>query len=783
MIKKLWDYINNIYGKRKGVFSNSLFKRTLLLQFIVAFISLLAMFFFINSMAANNQRERLSELNSNQLWRVAQDVDTRLVSIQDVATQILYSEDAVKLMVNPKERTSELGYRMITSLQRLTDENNLIAKAMVYLPTTNGIYSSEGKGNYTDLSTSDEKEVVEKYLSVRRNGRKGSDMVTFRMITENNTLFMAGDFCTPVFIGAIIIKLDTDQIRALMRGQDETEDDRYYLYDSGIQQIYVPLELTDIVRNAIVEKNYYDVKNKAGYDESNCYIYHSGTTNLYYGTWVKWKDNRLNVFQILLTFIPFILAYSLFQGIYSIWLSRSIYRPINRLMQITFGKKDIQENLEDIRSKNYRSELDYLESTFRDTWVENIQNRELISNISRDVLEQLFRSIVIGKSVDSDYISETMKGLGLEQYTHGRYQAIAGIIRVDEGRELTSMEMGMYRRSLLSFLSEQESEDVIMVNFFMDTSSFAGILGFHEDLAAIQIRDITNRLMEALENFVEQLPYSLLLGSGKVCNDVDSIRLSYQDAYSQVEYLSYVSEEDEETAVQEEQKDYDRRYFKERAQKIAEAAEHERENVAEEMIDTILREIEEFPEDKVVSYAELLEDAIVEKMMAVHVDSAEINTIHTRISNILSKPKDDSRKDVIAGIFMSAIHLIHTSSRRSRYRYVDSAKEYISVHYSDGSLSLNEVSEAVGISAPYLSGIFSEAEQMGFSAYLNNYRVEQAKQFLQQTTTNMTDVGYKCGFNSAQSFNRVFKKITGFTPGQYREHMKNIQTMKEGEQI
>ena len=122
--------------------------------------------------------------------------------------------------------------------------------------------------------------------------------------------------------------------------------------------------------------------------------------------------------------------------------------------------------------------------------------------------------------------------------------------------------------------------------------------------------------------------------------------------------------------------------------------------------------------------------------------------------------------------YRRAIHVIQTGSKKNRYKYVEAAKDYIAAHYSDGNLSLNEVSEAIGISSPYLSGIFTEVNKGGFSSYLNAFRVEQAKQFLKEAEESVAEIGYKCGFNSAQSFSRVFKKHTGFTPGQYRERQK-----------
>ena len=56
----------------------------------------------------------------------------------------------------------------------------------------------------------------------------------------------------------------------------------------------------------------------------------------------------------------------------------------------------------------------------------------------------------------------------------------------------------------------------------------------------------------------------------------------------------------------------------------------------------------------------------------------------------------------------------------------------------------------------------------GFLDYLNDYRVKKAKDLLECTDTLVKEVGFKVGFSSAQSFNRVFKRYTGMTPGQYQ---------------
>ena len=105
----------------------------------------------------------------------------------------------------------------------------------------------------------------------------------------------------------------------------------------------------------------------------------------------------------------------------------------------------------------------------------------------------------------------------------------------------------------------------------------------------------------------------------------------------------------------------------------------------------------------------------------------------------------------------------HVHSRR-RNLYRDTC--------ADSSLSLNDIGEVIGISGQYLSSLFKEVTGESFINYLNSYRVKLAEQFLCMTELPVKEVGYRCGFNSFQSFSRVFKKHTAMTPGQYRDKRK-----------
>ena len=66
------------------------------------------------------------------------------------------------------------------------------------------------------------------------------------------------------------------------------------------------------------------------------------------------------------------------------------------------------------------------------------------------------------------------------------------------------------------------------------------------------------------------------------------------------------------------------------------------------------------------------------------------------------------------------------------------------------------------------SGLFKQCFKVNFSAWLNEFRVEKAKTMLVSTRLSIREVSLACGYTDANYFARVFKRITGKTPSEYR---------------
>lgn len=94
------------------------------------------------------------------------------------------------------------------------------------------------------------------------------------------------------------------------------------------------------------------------------------------------------------------------------------------------------------------------------------------------------------------------------------------------------------------------------------------------------------------------------------------------------------------------------------------------------------------------------------------------------------------------------------------------AKAYIDQNYHR-ELSLEILSDDLGISAKYLSRIFKQSMGINLSDYLTYVRVEKIKKLL-KTDMSMEDIAGQTGFNNRTTFTRVFKKLEGVSPGEFR---------------
>lgn len=99
---------------------------------------------------------------------------------------------------------------------------------------------------------------------------------------------------------------------------------------------------------------------------------------------------------------------------------------------------------------------------------------------------------------------------------------------------------------------------------------------------------------------------------------------------------------------------------------------------------------------------------------------------------------------------------------------VKRAIQFIEEHY-DEEIRLMDIANHVAVSPTYFSRVFKEETGTPFIKWLNQYRVDKAKELLDQSWLKLYEVADKVGFHDYKHFSNIFKKITGFSPKDYRD--------------
>ena len=107
-------------------------------------------------------------------------------------------------------------------------------------------------------------------------------------------------------------------------------------------------------------------------------------------------------------------------------------------------------------------------------------------------------------------------------------------------------------------------------------------------------------------------------------------------------------------------------------------------------------------------------------------------------------------------------------SDRYFQEYIPVAIAYIQEHLQKEDLSITEVSEHVYLNPVYFGRLFKNEVKMSFKRYVQNMRMEKAKELLAEQEYHIAEICDKVGIPNASYFSQVFKQYTGMLPSEYK---------------
>lgn len=98
--------------------------------------------------------------------------------------------------------------------------------------------------------------------------------------------------------------------------------------------------------------------------------------------------------------------------------------------------------------------------------------------------------------------------------------------------------------------------------------------------------------------------------------------------------------------------------------------------------------------------------------------------------------------------------------------------DFIQNHLQDPMLTLDTISDHLGLSSSYIRHVFKEVYEITLADYVLQERINKVKKLLTTTDHTIAEIAEMAGFQTKSHFYNIFKKSEGVTPVQYRNSEK-----------
>lgn len=136
---------------------------------------------------------------------------------------------------------------------------------------------------------------------------------------------------------------------------------------------------------------------------------------------------------------------------------------------------------------------------------------------------------------------------------------------------------------------------------------------------------------------------------------------------------------------------------------------------------------------------------------------------------------DQMREESLTVLNSLFTGLQEAQDRRLHAATIRDMRKFIEEEYANPNMSLEYLSSTFNINGKYVSKLFKEETGQKFIDFLIDIRLQAAKRLLTETQASMQEVAEQIGYTSAISFSRVFKKVVGYSPSEFRDEAARRQ--------
>ncbi|TBL70267.1 helix-turn-helix domain-containing protein [Paenibacillus thalictri] len=483
-----------------------------------------------------------------------------------------------------------------------------------------------------------------------------------------------------------------------------------------------------------------------------------------------------NVFSVFsYIWIVFMLIAVCSGAVWIVLITRRNYKPIERIMG-HIQRYSLQKSVELIGEKA-NDEFNFISSALDKLIEQSNEVRKQHEETQHYRRKYVFYELLHDADFNSEEWGTQMRALGLPEYAE---QWSLAVFEMDQyaafNERYPSKDQHLLKFVLGSVIKEIADQHHLVV--WTEWISGHHLVALYQWTSKNDIR--AAELCENVRKWVEQnLDFTVTVGVGNAAFQINDIQQSYEEASEALKYKSSLGG----NRVIELEQVWARSPGSETSKHVQiirsltqsfRLGEEDWLMKMNKLFDDLGSEI--YTRDDIVSLMNYMMFHIFREISDFPLDIKEIWTKDAlpRLNDLLSQfeTSDDLRAGCL-NIFSDALHRIDGQrDHRDNRQLIQDVKDYVEHHFNDPDLSLAHLGDVFQISSKYVSQLFKEAFGEKFSDYLTKIRVENAKTWLAETDMPVQDIALKAGYVHTFSFIRVFKKMVGMTPGDYRKEFR-----------
>ena len=763
---------------------NMLFK-IILSYALIGFLFMTVFSYAILQRVSSNLKSEINETSTRMIDQSYNTADILLTSTFNYYSQLFLKNEFISSALNGKDFSSGEIYSINTQLSNFKQTNPLVSSIYVYNHSAGIVFSSAL--TFSTIEDFYDKGMTE-ILQQKNLNEQGIFIPRVAKLAFPNSSSIENQNVISIIYSnmradgrrdSMVLNLDQAILQELiMKGSGEGSHKMMIINDQGLiisRPDSINLNEDDSYR--IFMKTIIDSYDKRGHMLSTL----GGTT--YMVSYVKadrlgWNFIILSDYEELLDKVKamqnFIMGVTLLglaaMAITSAFFTKIIYIPIYQLIKKTITTAETKD-------KPLLNEYDLLNKSF--SLLENKVNT-LQTDIKQSVSaskQSLLRSILHGTIGNK---TETYKAMKKHELGTESDRYVVCVLKIDNFYKM-SEKYDMVDISLLKYAIENISREIVSSRYKLETLEdghdsldLVFNIGPHDEQTDLRIKDILTEIQLNVEKFLKM---TVTASIGPVAEKMEDMKISRLGAYQAVHFRlvygtnSLISYDD---ILSAETKDY--QYPAQLEKQIMTSLKAGEVERLQELSSEFIAAIHPFKYDEIIlSLLQLLVMTIrtAKGMSSFDREDADLE-IHTCQQELA---RWDTLEQIERWYFSLCERIVAIRDKESQSKNsksIEKVVEYIKEHYTDPNLSVDMLSNLIGLTASYVRKLFKEEMGKSVAEYMAELRFHKAQELLLKTDHPAKKIGEMVGFDNTSYFYVSFKKHVGMTPDHFRRENKLV---------